>query len=49
LDNANNMVDTIRSVVGNGLKYVKELFFQGKKVVVIWLANDGLLGVESIL
>jgi hypothetical protein len=43
------MVDTIRSVLGNGLKYVEELFFQGKKVVVVWLANDGWLGVESIL
>ena len=49
LDNADNMVDTIRSVVGNGLKYVEELFFQGKKVVVVWLADDGRLGVESIL
>ncbi len=49
LDNADNMVDTIRSVVGNGLKYVKELFFQGKKVVVVWLADDGRLGVKSIL
>ena len=27
LDNANGMVDTIRSVIGNGLKYVEELFF----------------------
>jgi hypothetical protein len=49
LDNANNMVDTICSVVGNGLKYVKELFFQGKKVIVVWLADDGWLGVESLL
>jgi hypothetical protein len=49
LDNANNMVDTIRSVVGNGLKYVEELFFQGKKVVAVWLAEDGWLGVKSIL
>jgi hypothetical protein len=49
LDNPDNMVDTIRSVVGNGLKYVEELFFQGKKVVVVWLANVGRLGVESIL
>jgi hypothetical protein len=43
------MVDTIRSVIGNGLKYVKELFLQGKKAVDIWLADDGRLGVESIL
>jgi hypothetical protein len=49
VDNANDMVDTIRSVVGNGLKYVEELFIQGKKVIVVWLANDGWLGVMSIL
>jgi hypothetical protein len=49
LDNSDDMVDTIRSVVGNGLKYVEELFFQGKKVVIIWLANNGRLGVKSIL
>jgi hypothetical protein len=49
LDNADDMVDTIHSVVGNGLKYVEELLFQGKKVVAVWLADDGRLGVESIL
>ncbi len=49
LDNADDMVDTIPSVVRNGLKYVKELFFQSKKVFVVWLANDGWLGVKSIL
>ena len=49
LDDANDMVDVIRSVVGNGLKYIEELLFQGKEVVVVWLANDGRLGVESIL
>ena len=49
LDDANDMVDAIRSVVGNGLKYIEELLFQGKEVVVVWLANDGRLGVESIL
>jgi hypothetical protein len=49
LDNADDMVDTICSVVGNGLKYVEELFFQSKKVVVVWLADDGQLGVKSIL
>ena len=43
------MVDTIRSVVENGLKYIEELFFQGEKVIVVWLADDGQLGVESIL
>jgi len=30
------------------LKYVEELFFQRKKVIIVWLANDGWLGVESI-
>ena len=49
LDDANDMVDAIRSVVvGNGLKYIKEHLFQGKEVVVVCLANDGWLGVESI-
>jgi hypothetical protein len=43
------MVDTIHSVVGNGLKYIKDLLFQGKKVIIVWLANDGWLGVKSIL
>ncbi len=49
LDNAHNMVDTVRSVVGDGLEYIEELLFQGKEVVVILLAGDGRLGVESIL
>ena len=35
MDNANKMVDTIRSVKGNGLEYVEELFFQGKEVIVV--------------
>ncbi len=39
----------IRSVVGNGLKYIEELLFQGKEVIIVWLANDGRLGVESIM
>jgi hypothetical protein len=43
------MVDSIRSVIGDGLKYVKQLLFQSKKVIIVWLANDGWLGVESIL
>jgi hypothetical protein len=49
LDDANNMVDAIRSVVGNGLKHIEELLFQGKEVIIVWLANDGRLGVESIM
>ncbi len=49
LDNAYDMVDTSCSVVGDGLEYIKELLFQGKKAVVVWLADDGQLGVKSIL
>jgi hypothetical protein len=49
LDSAHDMVDTVCSVVGDGLEYIKELLFQGKEVVVVWLADDGWLGVESIL
>ena len=30
LDDSDDMVDSIRSVVGNGLEYVKELLFQRK-------------------
>ncbi len=41
LDNADNMVDTICSVIGNRLKYIKEFFLRGKEVIVVWLANDG--------
>ena len=33
----------------SGLKYIEELLFQGKEVIIVWLANDGRLGVESIL
>ena len=43
------MVDTVCVVVGDGVEYIEELLFQGKEVVVVWLANDGRLGVESIL
>ncbi len=49
LDDSNDMVDSIRSVIGDGLKYVKELLFQRKKVIIVWLAKDGQLSVESIL
>ncbi len=41
LDDSDDMVDTIRSVVGNGLKYIKEPLFQGKKIIIVWLAKDG--------
>ncbi len=49
LDDSDDMADSIRSVLGNGLKYVKELLFQRNKVIIVWLANDGWLGVKSIL
>ena len=49
LDNAYNMVDTVCSVVGDGLEYIEKLLFQGKKAVVVWLADNGWLGAKSIL
>jgi hypothetical protein len=49
LDDSDDMVDSIRSVIGDGLKYVKEILLQRKKVIIVWLANDGRLGVKSIL
>ncbi len=49
LHNPYDMMKSIRPVIGDGLQEVKELFLQSKKVVIIWLANDGRLGVQSIL
>jgi hypothetical protein len=49
LHNPYNMMKSISPVIGDGLQDVKELFLQSKKVVIIWLANDGRLGVQSIL
>ena len=43
------MVDTVHSVLGDSLKYIEELLFQGMEVVIVWLANDDRLGVENIL
>ncbi len=40
---------SISPVIGDGLQDVKELFLQSKKDVIIWLADDGRLGVQSIL
>jgi hypothetical protein len=40
---------SISPVIGDGLQDFKELFLQSKKVVIIWLADDGRLGVQSIL
>jgi len=48
-DDSDDMVDSICSVVGNGLEYVEELLFKRKKVTIVWLANDGWLSVKSIL
>ncbi len=39
----------VNPIVGDGLQNIKELFLQGKKVVIVWLADDGRLGVQSIL
>jgi hypothetical protein len=47
-----NPYDRMKSnspVIGDGLQDIKELILQSKKVVIIWLANDGRLGVQSIL
>ncbi len=49
LNNPYNIMKPVSPVVGDGLQNVEELFLQGKKVVIIWLANDGWLGVQSIL
>jgi hypothetical protein len=43
------MMKPVSPVIGDGLQDVKKLLLQGKKVVIIWLANDGRLGVQSIL
>jgi hypothetical protein len=43
------MMKSISPVIGDGLQDVKELFLESKEVLVIWLANDGMLGVQSIL
>jgi hypothetical protein len=43
------MMKPISPVIVDGLQNFKELFLQGKKVVIIWLADDGRLGVQSIL
>jgi hypothetical protein len=49
LHNPNNMVKSISPVIRDGLQDVKELFLQSKKVIIIWLADGGRLGVQSIL
>ena len=49
LNNPYNIMKPVSPVVGDGLQNVEELFLHGKKFVIIWLANDGRLGVQSIL
>jgi hypothetical protein len=49
LHNPYNMLKSIHPVIVDGLQDVKELFLQGKIVVIIWLVTDGRLGVQSIL
>ncbi len=48
LHNPYDMMKSISPVIEDGLQDVKELFLQSKKVVAIWLADDGRLGVQSI-
>jgi hypothetical protein len=43
------MMKPISPVIGDGLQEVKEIFLQGEKIVIVWLANDGRLGVQSNL
>ncbi len=49
LHNPYNMMKPISPVVGDGLQDAKELFLQGEKFVIMWLADDGRLGVQSIM
>ncbi len=49
LHNPYNMMKSMSLVIGDGLQDIKELFLQSKKVVIIRLANDGRLGIQSIL
>ncbi len=39
----------VSPILGDGLQNFEELFLHGKKIVIIWLADDGRLGVQSIL
>jgi hypothetical protein len=43
------MMKPVSPVVGDGLHNVEELFLHGKMVVIILLADDGRLGVQSTL
>jgi hypothetical protein len=49
LNNSKDRKKPISLVLGDGLENIKEPFLQGKEVVIIWLANDGQLGVKSIV
>ena len=43
------MMKAVGPVVEDGLENIKELLLQDKEAVVVWLAAEGWLGVESIL
>jgi hypothetical protein len=43
------MMKPVSPVLGDGLQNFEELFLHGKMVVMIPIANDGRLGVQSIL
>jgi hypothetical protein len=47
--NPYDMMKPVSPVIGVGLQDIMELFLQGGKVTTIQLANDGRLGVQSIL
>ncbi len=50
LHNPDNTMKSISPViVGDGLQDAKDLFLQSKKVIIIWLADDGRLGAQIIL
>ena len=49
LNKSDDMMKAANPVTGDGLENVEEFFIQGKEVIFVWLADDGRLGVESIL
>ena len=50
LNISDNMMKAANPVVGDGLENIEELFLlQGEEVIIVRLADDGWLSVESIL
>jgi hypothetical protein len=49
LNNPKNTMKPISPVAGDGSQNVNKLFLQDIKAIIIWLANNGWLGVQSIL